>query len=541
MSNVLKIVMAQLNFCVGDIKGNTQKIIATIAKARAELHADLVVFPELSLCGYPPEDLLLRADFHAQIKQAINDIKQHCQGIAVIIGYPHHTAQGTYNTASVFSEREIIATYHKQCLPNYGVFDEKRYFLPGEGPVVFTLKGVRIALKICEDLWHAEPITQVAQLGAQLVLSINASPFDLNKISERTKILQQRIAETHLPIMYVHGVGGQDDLVFDGGSLVLDKDGKIVAQAEFFAEQLLEVDIQITPELKILPTKLASTPSMEASVYQALVLAVRDYINKNGFPGVLIGLSGGIDSALTLAIAVDALGKDRVEVAILPSRYTSELSMNLANEIVQNFAVKASCISIESAYKTFLADLADEFAGLAADITEENLQARCRGVIMMALSNKTGKLVLPTGNKSEMAVGYATLYGDMAGGFAPLKDVPKTLVYRLAKYRNEIAPLIPQGVITRPPTAELALEQTDQDTLPPYDELDKILQLYVEQDASLAEITAAGFNEKTAQRIIAMVDHSEYKRRQAAMGPRITPRAFSRERRYPVTSKFKSS
>lgn len=541
MSTTLRIIMAQLDFCVGDIKGNTQRIIKAIQQARDELQGDLIVFPELALCGYPSEDLLLRGDFQTQIVQGLTEIKQHVTGIDVVLSYPHHEQGQLYNSASVIRAQAIIATYHKQCLPNYGVFDEQRYFVSGSEPCIFTLKNVPISILICEDIWHPQPIAQALQAGARLVLSPNASPFDANKAAQRLQVLQQRVAEAHIPILYTHLVGGQDDLVFDGGSMAVDATGTICVHGGFFSEQLIPVDIKLAPTLQVIPTPwpLSATESAVAKVYQALVLSVRDYINKNGFSGVLLGLSGGIDSALTLAIAVDALGKERVQIVALPSRYTSELSMQLIAEMVKNIGVQAATISIEAVYNEFLKSLAPEFAETVADKTEENIQARCRGVMLMALSNKTGKLLLTTGNKSEMATGYATLYGDMAGGFAVLKDVYKTLVYQLADYRNQLSPIIPQQVIDRPPTAELAPNQTDQDSLPPYAELDQILTMYIEQDCSLAEIVAAGFAEATVKRMIKMVENNEYKRRQAAIGPRVTARAFGRERRYPITSQFK--
>lgn len=538
MSTKLRIIMAQQNFCVGDFAGNTKKIIEAVTQARDELHSDVIVFPELALCGYPPEDLLLRPDFYLQTNRALEKIKQAVIGIDVVLGYPQQENGAIYNAVCVIRHNKIIQQYYKQRLPNYGVFDEQRYFSVGSTPCIFTSKGISVGIIICEDLWHAEPLAQAVKAGAQLILCPNASPFDLNKADGRISIMRQRVAENHIPIIYVHGVGGQDDFIFDGGSTVIDGEGKICVEAEFYQEQLIPVDIELTKPLKIIPTILPKSISLEARVYQALVLGVRDYIAKNNFPGVLIGVSGGIDSALTLAIAVDALGKDRVRAVILPSRFTSELSMKLANDLVQRLGVQATTISIESSFASFLTDLAPTFAGLPVDKTEENLQARCRGIIMMAISNKTGKIVLTTGNKSEMAVGYATLYGDMAGGFAVLKDVYKTWVYKLSHYRNAISHDIPDEIITRPPTAELAHDQKDEDTLPPYETLDKILELYIEQDKSLADIVALGFDQATVRRVLSMVDKNEYKRRQAAIGPRITTRSFGRERRYPITSKY---
>jgi len=540
MAENLRIVVAQFNFWIGDISGNTQKIIHSITKARDELKADIIVFPELAVCGYPPEDLLLRPDFHQQTTQALQKIKAHSQGIDVVVGHSDHQNNNTYNAASVIHNKTILFTYHKQYLPNYGVFDEKRYFKPGSTPGVFTCKGVNFGVVICEDLWHPEPVAQAKKAGAQFIICINASPLDINKSHEREQILRQRVQENNLPILYAHGVGGQDDLVFDGGSLAMDAQQTICAHAGYYEEKFFTIDVATKPNLSIAKTPLPLPLSIEANVYQALVLSVRDYVEKNGFPGVLLGLSGGIDSALTLAIAVDALGKDRVHGVLLPSRYTSQLSIDLANIQANTLGIKTSNISIEPSFSAFLASLASEFSGLAPNQTEENIQARCRGVILMALSNKTGKMVLTTGNKSEMSVGYSTLYGDMAGGFDVLKDVFKTLVYRLATYRNSISPVIPHGIIDRPPSAELAPNQKDEDSLPPYSVLDQILALYVEQDLSAEEIIAMGFNKETVCRIITLIDRNEYKRRQAAIGPRISNRAFDRERRYPITSKYQT-
>jgi NAD+ synthase (glutamine-hydrolysing) len=541
MQKNISIVMAQQNFWVGDITRNVEKIIKSAITARDELQGDVIVFPELALCGYPPEDLLLRPDFHKQIAQALHQLQQAVSGIDMVVGHPQRDVEGKiYNAASVICDNNIIACYHKQCLPNYGVFDEKRYFQTGKTPTIFTVKEISIGIIICEDLWQSAPAAQAVQAGAKILVCLNASPFAMNKSDERVSVLHTRIAENHVPIIYVHGVGGQDELVFDGGSMAIDGDGEIKVQADFYVEKLISVEIEAAEKIKINSAPLPKKISSEEQIYKALVLSVRDYIEKNNFSGVLIGLSGGIDSALTLAIAVDALGKDRVHAVSLPSRFTSALSVKLATEMAKKLSVKLSTISIEPSFQAFLADLKEEFADLPVDKTEENIQARCRGVIMMALSNKTGKLVLTTGNKSEMAVGYATLYGDMAGGFAVLKDVFKTWVYRLADYRNAISLVIPQAIIDRPPTAELAHNQTDQDTLPPYTDLDQILKMYVEEDCSVTEIIAAGFTAETVYKVIDMVDKSEYKRRQSPIGPRVTTRAFGRERRYPLTSKYKA-
>lgn len=537
MSEQLRIVIAQLNFFVGDIEGNTQKIITAIQKARDELHGDLVLFPELALCGYPPEDLLLRSDFEESIKHAVKIIQEISTDIDVVLTLPEYTSNGVYNAAYVIRDKKIIATYHKQCLPNYEVFDEKRYFINGSSACVFEIKNIKCGIVICEDLWHPEPIMLAKQAGAHLVLNPNASPFDLKKHAARINVVSERVKENSLPIIYANHICGQDDLVFDGGSFAMDARGIVCTQAEQFEEKLFPVDIKINSHIEITKSNLPKLRE-EAAVYNALVLAIRDYVNKNNFAGALLGLSGGIDSALTLAIAVDALGKDRVEAVLLPSRYTTDLSTALGKKQTSLLSIKSEEISIEPSFKAFLESLKSIFSGLPANVTEENIQARCRGTILMALSNKSGKILLNTSNKSELAMGYGTLYGDMAGGYAVLKDVPKTLVYKLANYRNSIDAVIPQEVIERAPTAELAPNQKDQDTLPPYATLDSILEMYIEQDKSLADIVAAGFAENTVRKVISTVEKNEYKRRQAAPGPRITPRAFGRERRYPMTSKF---
>lgn len=532
----LRIVIAQQNFPVGDIEGNEQKIIAAIQQARDELQSGMVIFPELALCGYPAEDLLLREDFLMQCEQSLTKICAQTAGIDVILGYPERTDNQLYNAVCVIRDGRIIANYRKQRLPNYGVFDERRYFTSADQTVVFTHKNISFGILICEDLWDPAPIANAADAGAQLIICVNASPFEITKAEQRTAIARARISEQRLPIIYAHRISGQDDLIFDGGSFAMDAQQKICAQGRFFVEELLSFEINpqnLQPIARPLPAPL----SMEERVYQALVFSMREYVNRNRFPGVLLGVSGGIDSALALTIAVDALGADKVHAVLLPSRYTSDLSKALADELLNNMGVHYSDISIDAVFQQFLTDLAPDFKNLPPNITEENLQARCRGVFLMALSNKTGKLVLTTGNKSEFAVGYSTLYGDMVGGFAVLKDVYKTLVYRLANYRNAISPQIPQGIIDRPPTAELAPNQLDEDTLPPYSVLDQILALYVDNNRSLAEIVASGFNESIVRRVIKMVHASEYKRRQAPPGPKITARAFGRERRYPITMK----
>ena len=538
MKENLRIAIAQLNFLVGDIEGNAEKIIANVIKARDELHADLVVFTELALTGYPPEDLLLRPALYKRIKKALQKIRQQAKGIYIILGYPGPSAEDCYNQAALIYDQKILHEYKKQCLPNYGVFDEKRYFQTGNIPCVVNIHGVNIALTICEDLWFPGPMTQAAQVSAQLMISINASPFDMYKPFVREQIMSKRAREGKMPILYVNTVGGQDELVFDGGSMVLNAKGEVTQHITFFQEALVPIDFKIAAHLKPITHKTLPIPHTEERVYQALVLGVRDYIEKNHFPGAVIGLSGGIDSAVTLAIAVDAIGKDRVETVAMPSRYSSNISMEDAKLEAKALGVEHTVISIEPMFKACLKSLAKKFKGLPEDVTEENLQARCRAILLMAISNKKGSIVLSTGNKSEMAVGYATLYGDMVGGFCVLKDVPKTMVFRLAEYRNKIAKVIPKRVIERPPSAELAADQLDQDTLPPYNVLDAILERYVEKDESLRKIVAAGFDKEIAQKILAMVDRNEYKRRQAPPGVKITSRAFGRDRRYPITSGY---
>lgn len=539
MTKNLRIVMAQLNFIVGDIEYNADKIITNSIRARDELKADLIIFPELALTSYPPEDLLLVPALYTRIEAALKHIQQAVTGIDMLIGYPEKTIDGFYNKAALIRNGIIIANHYKEYLPNYSVFDEKRYFKAGCAPTITHIKDIPIAITICEDLWYSKPMLQAATAGAQLVISINASPFEINKSLQRQQIMMERAKEGNLPIVYVNLVGAQDELVFDGGSMVLDHQGNVCCSAGYFQEILFPVDLKLQTE-KIIPpeAKTLPTPSEEERIYNALVLGVRDYIEKNRFPGAILGLSGGIDSALTLAIAVDAIGKDRVEGILLPSRYTSELSMTGAQQQAEIMGVKTRIIPIEPIFNAFLTTLAPEFVGQPVNVTEQNLQARCRGTVLMALSNKMGKIVLATGNKSEMSVGYSTLYGDMVGGFCVLKDVFKTTVYRLARYRNQLSPVIPEAVIERPPTAELAAGQKDQDVLPPYPILDEILERYIEQNQSLEQIVAAGFEQATVVRIIQWIDRNEYKRRQAPLGVKITSRAFGRDRRYPITSGF---
>ncbi|MDH5185398.1 MAG: NAD+ synthase, partial [Gammaproteobacteria bacterium] len=476
---------------------------------------------------------------HIRVGRGMQRLCKAVSGIDVIVGYPQAGVDGLHNSAGLIRDGEILGVGHKHHLPNYRVFDEKRYFVPGGAPLVVEIKGIACAILVCEDVWEPEPMHQACEAGAQIALVLNASPFHIDKGREREAVVRQRIDECAIPVAYVNLVGGQDELVFDGESFVMDSRGAITQRAPAFVAGLYAVDFDTTSAaVQPLAAEISPILTTEASVYQALVLGVRDYVEKNGFRGVVIGLSGGIDSALTLAVAVDAIGAERVEAVMMPTRYTRDMSLEDAEAEAKNLGVEYRVIPIEPVYHGFLDSLAEEFAGTEVDTTEENIQARCRGVMLMAISNKKHKIVLTTGNKSEMAVGYATLYGDMAGGYDVLKDVPKTLVFRLSEYRNTIQPVIPQRVIDRPPSAELAPEQEDTDSLPAYDILDAILQAYVEQDLCVEDIVAAGYDEYTVKRVVRMVDLNEYKRRQAAPGIRITQRAFGRDRRYPITSGY---
>jgi NAD+ synthase (glutamine-hydrolysing) len=540
MSTPIRVVMAQLNLLVGDIPGNTGRIIDTALKARDELNADLVLFPELALTGYPPEDLLLRPSLELRVQEALQRILAAVSGVTLVLGYPRYREGALYNMAGVIRDGELLHEYAKQCLPNFQVFDEKRYFAAGDEVGLFEHKGIKIGLSICEDIWHTGPVEQLRAAGAELVLSLNASPFHIGKPAQRRDVLHQRAQQLGCPLVYLNLTGGQDELVFDGGSMLASAQGDILFQGVHCEEALYSCSFD--PATAVLRPEQAGVaePSSDALVYQVLVQGVRDYINKNGFRGVVLGLSGGIDSALTVAVAVDALGADRVEAVMMPFRYTSSMSLEDAEAEARALGIQYDVISIEPLYDSFMQQLAPQFEGLNPDTTEENLQARCRGVLLMAISNKKGYLVLTTGNKSEMAVGYSTLYGDMAGGFDVLKDIPKTLVYRLSRYRNTLSPVIPQRVIDRPPSAELAPDQTDQDSLPDYDVLDRILELYVERDYSAQAIIDEGFAAEDVNRVLRLVDINEYKRRQAPIGPRVTQRGFGRDRRYPITSGWKA-
>ncbi|BBP45761.1 NAD+ synthase [Thiosulfatimonas sediminis] len=539
MTDTVKLIMAQINPKVGDISGNVALILQTLAQAKQQ-NADLVVFPEMTITGYPPEDLLLRDALYPQVEQALLQIVDACHDIACVVGYPMMDQLGErFNMAAFIANQNLVASYVKQHLPNYSVFDEQRYFNSGKQDCVVEYKGIKFGILICEDIWKISPAVQAKQAGAEVLLTLNASPFSQEKHQDRLATLGHRVSETGLPIVYVNQVGGQDELVFDGGSFALSADNDVCVQAAEFTSTLATVNVvKQNNAVVILPGEQAALYQDEARVYQALLCGVRDYVTKNGFSGVLLGLSGGIDSALTLAIAVDALGAGKVEAVMMPFRYTAQISQDDAAEQAKTMGVKYQSIPIESMYQAFETALQATLAGTEADITEENLQARIRGTLLMAMSNKQGKMVLATSNKSEVAVGYSTLYGDMVGGFSPLKDVPKTLVYALAKYRNSLSSVIPERVITRAPSAELRPDQTDQDSLPDYDCLDAIIKAYVKEDKAPQAIVEMGYAEEEVRRVIRLIDRSEYKRRQSAPGVRVSYRAFGRDRRYPITSGY---
>ena len=537
----LRFALAQLDLLVGDVHGNATRVISSAKRAQTELGSDLIVFPELTLSGYPPEDLLFHRGFRRQVDVAMARVCSEAGDSGVILGYPEYAGTDIYNSGALIAGGTLAANHRKSELPNYKVFDEKRYFRAGAQPTVVEHKGFRIGLLVCEDIWEPEPAQLAVASGAELLVVLNASPYELHKQRERETVVRGRVADLSVPVVYVNSVGGQDELVFDGNSFVMDAQGKVVVRAPAFEEGIYPADFTRDDKGKVVPLPGALAPELsdEASVYRALVLGVRDYVNKHGFPGVVMGLSGGVDSSLTMAIAVDALGAERVHAVMMPSRYTADMSVTDAAEQARAQSVKYSVISIEGMFEATLAALKEEFAGTKPDTTEENFQSRCRMLILMGISNKTGRMLLTTGNKSEMAVGYATLYGDMAGGFAPIKDCSKMLVYRLASYRNSLGRVIPQRVIDRPPSAELRPDQKDSDSLPPYDVLDAILEAFIEEDLSVDEIVARGFERATVGRVLDLVKRNEYKRRQAPPGVRVSRRAFGRDWRYPITNGYR--
>jgi NAD+ synthase (glutamine-hydrolysing) len=536
----LKIALAQINLLVGDVRGNLERVIAEARRAHAELGADLVMFPELTLSGYPPEDLLFHRGLRRQIALALEELQTAVPEIGILIGYPEYSQGYIYNSACLMRGGQMLAQHRKSCLPNYKVFDEKRYFTAGTEATVVDFDGIRLGLLVCEDAWEPHPASDAEAHGAEILLIINASPYEIHKQRERELVLGQRVHETGLPAVYVNLIGGQDELVFDGNSFAMDAQGRVAMRAPPLEEGLYCVEFERRHgSLAPLPGRIEPEWPDDRILYWVLVLGVRDYVNKHKFNGVVIGLSGGVDSALTLALAVDALGPERVHVVMMPSRYTSDMSREDAATQAKTLGVSLSSISIENMFAATLDALKQEFAGRAPDATEENIQARCRGVLLMAISNKTGRMLLTTGNKSEMAVGYATLYGDMAGGFAPIKDCSKQLVYRLARYRNTVSPAIPERVITREPTAELRPDQKDTDSLPPYEILDPILEAFIEDDLSVEEICERGFDRAVVARVLDMVKRAEYKRRQAPPGVRVSARAFGRDWRYPITNGYR--
>ena len=530
----MKLAVAQINCTVGDLAGNAARILAYAERARQQ-GATLLLTPELSLCGYSPEDLLLRDGFCRACERALHELARQVHGIAVVVGHPHRMGEKFYNAASVLQDGRIVATYRKHDLPNYSVFDEERYFDHGDAPCVFEVEGVKFAINICGDIWERHTARRAREAGAEVLLVPNASPYHLDKQALRYEAIRERIAETGLAVVYANLAGGQDELVFDGASFAMDAQGRLTHQFASFEEALGLVEIRGG---KPMPGEITPVPVQEESIYRTLCLGVADYIAKNNFPGVLLGLSGGIDSALTLAVAVDALGADKVRAVMMPSPYTAQISLDDAREMAAILGVRYDVLDIKPAFDAYLATLSEQFAGLPPDAAEENIQARIRGNLLMALSNKTGALVLTTGNKSEMAVGYCTLYGDMAGGFAVLKDVSKTWAVRLCDYRNGLGRVIPERIITRPPSAELRPDQTDQDSLPPYAVLDGIMECYAEQNLPIADIVARGYAEGDVRRVVKLIRINEYKRRQSPVGVRITDRSFGKDWRYPITARY---
>ncbi|MDH2915792.1 MAG: NAD+ synthase [Gallionella sp.] len=532
----MKIAIAQINCLLGDLVGNSAKI-ADYAHRAAEQGAEILLTPEMSLCGYPPEDLLLRDGFYRECDRALAELAKQTKDIILIVGHPHQVGDNRFNAASVLRDGKVVATYHKHELPNHSVFDEKRYFEQGHQACVFEAEGIKFGINICADVWEARAAMRAREAGAEVLLVLNASPYHFDKQTTRHETLRKRIDETGLPVVYANMVGGQDELVFDGSSFVMDEEGVLTHQFPAFDEMLGMVEIK---EGELVAGAIAEVEKDEASIYRALCLGVRDYIQKNRFPGVLLGLSGGIDSALTLAVAVDALGADKVRAVMMPSPYTARISIDDSREMVRILGVRYEELDILPTFTALQDTLSPLFKGLPTDTTEENLQARIRGTLLMALSNKTGSLVLTTGNKSEMTTGYCTLYGDMAGGFAVLKDVSKTWVYRLSNYRNTLGRVIPERIITRPPSAELKPDQTDQDSLPPYDVLDAIMACYVEKNMSIPQIIKEGFAEADVNRVVKLIRINEYKRRQSPVGIRITDRSFGKDWRYPITMRYQN-
>ena len=534
----MKLAIAQIDFVVGDLSGNIRKMLDYVDRAR-NAGAALIVFPELALSGYPPEDLLLRKGFRQACEDALTELAGKTSNVTLLVGHPHLRKGKLYNAASVLCEGKVLATYLKQLLPNDSVFDEQRYFTPGSDACVFELEGIKFGVNICQDIWEPVPTMRTKAAGADVLLVLNSSPYHIRKLDLRHQIVRQRIAETLLPVVYVNLVGGQDELVFDGASFAINERGELTHQLDEFVESLGLIEFQDkTPVVD----KVPASGTLEASVYKALRLGVKDYVDKNRIPGVLLGLSGGVDSALTLAIAVDALGADRVQAVMMPSQFTAAISLTDARTIAETLHVRYAEFPIGRIFGEFKGTLAsgcvERGNSDGADLTEENLQARIRGNLLMALSNKYGSIVLNTGNKSETAVGYCTLYGDMAGGFAVLKDVSKTMVYRLCRYRNTLGKVIPERVIDRAPSAELRADQTDQDSLPPYDILDAIMEAYVEHDIALVEILEMNFAEDDVRRVVQLIRQNEYKRRQSPPGVRITPRGFGKDWRYPLTARY---
>lgn len=530
----MKIAIAQINCTIGDLAGNARKIIDYAQRARQD-GAQILLTPELSLCGYPPEDLLLRDGFYGACDDALKELARQAQGIAIIVGHPSRVGERRFNAASVLRDGKIAATYFKHSLPNHSVFDEERYFERGSEACLFEMDGLRIGINICADVWEEHAVQNAQAAGADVLLVLNASPYHFDKHATRYETIRARVGESGLPIVYANMVGGQDELVFDGASFVMDSSGALTHQFPAFEEVLGLIEIRTGEPVA---GEQANVEKDEASIYRALCLGVRDYIHKNNFPGVLLGLSGGIDSALTLAVAVDALGAEKVRAVMMPSPYTAQMSLDDAREMAKILGVRYDELDILPAFTALQETLAGQFKGLDADTTEENLQARVRGTLLMALSNKTGSLVLTTGNKSEMTTGYCTLYGDMAGGFAVLKDVSKTWVYRLSCYRNTLNYVIPERIITRPPSAELKPDQTDQDSLPPYDVLDDIMTCYVEKNMNIPQIIARGYAEVDVRRVVKLLRINEYKRRQSPIGVRITDRGFGKDWRYPITARY---